>query len=163
MSRRRLWALVLLLAAVACRVETPASRGEPAPDFVLRGLDGQEVRLADLRGKTVLLDFWATWCPPCVMEIPELNAFYDAHRENSVELLAIAVDVDDAAELASWAQERGVQYPILIGDMEIARRYGAEYFPLHVLVSADGRMVETLTPGYHDREELAELLARHTQ
>jgi len=160
--RRSLGALALLTLALACRVEpAPAESGEPAPDFQLQLLDGRPVALADLRGKAVLLDFWATWCPPCVLEIPELNAFYAEHRERGVELLAIAIDADDAEELAAWAREKGVAYPVAIGDTSVAQLYGAELFPYHVLLSPDGRIVERLTPGFHDREELAELIRRH--
>lgn len=156
-------AIALVALALACRVETPAPAGEVAPDFVLKRLDGSEVSLADLRGKTLLVDFWATWCPPCILEIPELNAFYAAHKGDGVELLAIAVDVDDPDELAAWTQERDVQYPVAIGDMDVAQRYGADLFPFHLLISPEGRVVERLTPGYHDRDELAELVARHAQ
>lgn len=132
-------------------------------DFTLPDLEGRPIHLADFRGKIVVIDFWATWCPPCVLEIPELNAFQDEHRGQDVEVLAIAIDVDEPEELRAWSAERGIAYPVAIGDMETARRYGAEQFPLHVLVSREGRIVERLTPGYHDREELAALLARHRQ
>ncbi len=131
--------------------------GDQAPNFELSG----GVRLTDYSGKLVLLNFWATWCPPCVLEIPELNAFYAEHRERGVELLAIAIDVDEAEELAAWTRERGVEYPVAIGDTDVAQLYGAEMFPFHVLVSPEGRIVERLTPGFHDREELAELIQRH--
>ena len=157
-------ALVLapLLVLAGCRIETPEAPGDPAPEIDLPRLGGGRVTLADLRGKTVLLDFWATWCPPCVLEIPELNAFYAAHEGDGVDVLAIAVDVESADELAAWAREHDIQYPVALGDLDVARRYGAEQFPLHVLISPQGTILERLTPGYHDREELAELLARHT-
>ncbi len=155
--------LAIGLVAVGCRIEAPVPAGDPAPEFRLTLLEGGEVVLADLRGKTVLLDFWATWCPPCVLEIPELNAFQAQHRAQGVEVLAIAVDVEAREELAAWSAERGIEYPVAIGDMETARLYGAELFPLHILVSPEGRIVERLTPGYHDRDELAALVARHAQ
>jgi peroxiredoxin len=155
--------LLVALVLMGCRVEAPSASGEPAPDFALPRMGGGEVSLQDLQGKTVLLDFWATWCPPCVLEIPELNAFYETYRAQGVEVLAIAVDVEEAEELASWASEKGIQYPVAIGTLDVARLYGAEMFPMHVLVAPDGTILERLTPGYHDRDELAELLARHAQ
>ena len=155
--------LSLVVLLTGCRVETPGAAGQTAPEFTLELLDGNSVSLADLRGKTLLIDFWATWCPPCIMEIPELNAFYATHQANGVELLAIAIDVEDRDKLAAWTQERDVQYPVAIGSVSLAQRYGAEFFPFHILISPDGKIVEKLTPGYHDRDELAELLARHAQ
>ena len=98
-----------------------------------------------------------------MLEIPELNAFQAQHRAQGVEVLAIAVDVEAREELAAWSAEKGIEYPVAIGDMETARLYGAELFPLHILVSPEGRIVERLTPGYHDRDELAALVARHAQ
>ncbi len=154
-------ALILLTLAAGCRVESPAPLGDVAPPFDLERIDGGRVTLGDLSGKTVLVDFWVTWCPPCVLEIPELNAFYRAHRENGVEVLAISVDASGRDELDDWARERDVQYPIAIGGEEVARLYGARAFPFHVLISPEGRILERLTPGYHDREELAALLERH--
>ena len=161
MRRRAAAALFVLLAA--CSVEVTPPAGAQAHPFELERLGGSKVRLEDLRGQLVLIDFWATWCPPCVLEIPELNAFYAEHRDNGVELLAIAIDADDPAELAAWVAERNVQYPVALGDVGLARLYGAEQFPFHLLISREGRILERLTPGYHDREELAALIARHTQ
>lgn len=128
---------------------------------VLGNREGMSVRLADFREKFVLLNFWATWCPPCVLEVPELNAFYEEHRERGVELLAISIDEDDRATIAAWAEEKGVRYPVLLGDISVAQSYGAEQFPFHVLISPEGRIVRRLTPGYHDREELAEITAAY--
>lgn len=156
-------ALVLGLAgaALACQLEAPVPPGEPAPGFELDRLHGGRVTLDDLRGKLVLIDFWATWCPPCVLEIPELNAFYDEHRDRGVEVLAISVDLDDPDSIREWVAEKGIQYPVALGDLDVAALYGAELFPFHILVSPEGRIVERLTPGYHDREELAALVAPH--
>lgn len=154
----------LLLACVAlcgaCSQDEVAGGREAALPFELERLEGGRVRLADLEGKLVLLDFWATWCPPCVMEVPELNAFHAEHRER-VELLAIAIDGADRALLATWLDKHGVGYPVAIGDEQLARQYGADAFPFHVLISRDGRILERLDPGYHDRSELRALIERH--
>ena len=158
-------ARIALLSALllACTVEVPPPAGDPAPDFDLQRLDGGRVSLDDLKGKTVLLDFWATWCPPCVLEVPELNAFYAEYRDRGVEVLAISIDDDEPAQLAEWVARKEVQYPVAIGTLEVARLFGAEQFPFHLLISPDGRVLERLTPGYHDREELAALVSRHLE
>ncbi len=148
-------------ALFACWPGAPTGAdAEPAAPFALERLGGGRVELEGYRGKLLLLDFWATWCPPCVREVPELNAFYATHRERGVELLAIAVD-GDAPALDGFARAHGVAYPVALGNAELASRYRADGFPYHVLISADGRVLERLPPGFHDRDELAALLERH--
>jgi thiol-disulfide isomerase/thioredoxin len=153
-------ALVLALSLGCGPGGSAIANSEPAVPFELERLGGGSVRLDNYRGKLLLLDFWATWCPPCVLEVPELNAFYAEHRERGVDVLAIAVD-GDAAALESFAREHGVAYPIAIGSAELALRYGGQAFPFHVLVAPDGRVLERLEPGFHSRDELDELIARH--
>lgn len=115
---------------------------EPAPEFSLPTLAGEIVTLASLRGKTVVIDFWATWCAPCEFQIPVLNEFYAAHREaGDVEVLGVSVDEDGSDEVKSWIEERGVTYPILMGDDDLARRYGAVGFPAVAIVSPQGEIV----------------------
>jgi peroxiredoxin len=151
---------VALLMLAAC-----SPRGEAAPEsaipFELKRLDGTSVRTEDLRGRYVLLDFWATWCPPCVLEIPELRAVHEGYRDRGVDILAISVDNLEPAELQEWLDENGVTYPVVIGTEELARRYGAFGFPFHVLISPEGTIVDRLTPGFHDRDELGRLLEQH--
>jgi len=161
MIRPCTFALGVSLLLGACSQQPLITAGELAPAFDLERLRGGRVTLEGLRGQTVLLDFWATWCPPCVLEIPELNALYEAHREAGVEVLAISVDGDDREELALWADEHGVRYPVALGDTEVARQYGAFQFPFHILIGPDGHVLERLTPGFHDLSELEELLERH--
>lgn len=154
-------AALLTIVTLGCRVDAPAGKGEPAPRFELSRLDGSRVSLDMLAGKLVLVDFWATWCPPCVLEIPELNAVYDRYRDSGVEILAISVDDEELEFLQNWAQENRVAYPIALGDMDVARAYGADQFPYHVLIGREGEILARLTAGFHDREELAELITPH--
>jgi peroxiredoxin len=113
--------------------------GGAAPTFALPDLAGRRVDLADYRGRTVVLDFWATWCPPCVFQVPELNAFWREHRDSGrVAVFGVAVDAEGAEVVAPWVEEQGVEYPILIGDESLAREFGALGFPTVVIVAPDG-------------------------
>jgi thiol-disulfide isomerase/thioredoxin len=152
--------LACLLAFAGCSIEEPLPPGEPSPGFDLPRLGGGRLSSDALRGKPILVDFWATWCPPCVLEVPELNAFHGAYADR-IAVVAISIDEEPEAELAAWAAEHGLAYPVALGTLDVARDWGAEQFPYHVLVSAEGRVLERLTPGFHDREELEELLKRH--
>jgi peroxiredoxin len=132
---------------------------ELAPDFTLPTLDGGEVSLSDLRGKTVIIDFWATWCPPCEFQVPELNAFYDAHAASgNVAVLGISVDSEGPDVVAAWAREKGIRYQVLLGDEDLARRFGALGFPTLVIVAPDGS-IDTRHVGLIERSQLEEALA----
>jgi peroxiredoxin len=113
--------------------------GEPAPDFALTDLHGKEYRLADFRGSIVVLNFWATWCPPCRQEIPDLVAFARDH-EGEVVVLSVSVD-DPAADVAAFAEEYGINYPVLRDDGETAAAFlGATGgIPQTYFLDAEGR------------------------
>jgi peroxiredoxin len=155
--------VLLALVAVSCGDERPRTPPpiDPAPDFDLPRTDGSRVRLADLRGRFVLVDFWATWCAPCELEIDELNAVWERVRGTGVELLAISVDERPLEEIAAWTRERGVTYPVALADLDLAVSYGAAEFPLHLLIGPDGHVRERLPAGTSDRHELLELIERH--
>jgi thiol-disulfide isomerase/thioredoxin len=147
-------------AAPAAEAESPR---EIAPEFTLTDLDGREVELTALRGRTVILDFWATWCPPCEFQVPELNAFYEAHRgDSSVEVIGISVDTDGPEVVSAWVEEKKVRYRIAIGDEDLARRYGAIGFPTLVIVAPDGT-VDSRHVGLIETADLEEALARQDE
>ena len=168
-GKRRDWLSVcILLAVVGTSCSEPGDgrsvggiKPEPAPEFSLPTLSGEIVTLASLRGKTVVIDFWATWCAPCEFQIPVLNEFYAAHREaGDVEVLGISVDEDSGEEVKAWTEERGVTYPILMGDDALARRYGAVGFPALAIVSPQGEIV-VRHMGVVDMETLEAGLSRN--
>jgi peroxiredoxin len=156
--------LAFCLIAFGCRESAqPAAAGEPAPAFDLPLVGGGRVSLEALRGQPVLLDFWATWCEPCVLEIAELNALQERIRATGVRILAISIDTLPPEELARWVAEHDIAYPVALASTDLATAYGADAFPFHVLVGSDGAVLERLESGYHDREELEALVARHVR
>jgi thiol-disulfide isomerase/thioredoxin len=130
-----------------------------AMDFTLPDLDGNPIRLADYRGKTVIVDFWATWCPPCLFQVPELNKLQAAHADaGDVVVIGVAVDVEGAEVVAPWAAEQGVAYQLVLGDEDVAREFGAMGFPTLVVIWADGE-IDSRHVGLIELEELESLVA----
>ena len=108
---------------------------DEAPGFTLADLDGQPVSLADLRGRTVVLNFWATWCGPCRMEAPAFASFAEAHPD--VAVIGIVAD-GPPAKVRKVSGELGISYPVLMGEPETFRAYGVDTFPTTVVVAPDG-------------------------
>ena len=160
--RRLSSALVVCLVAVACSgSESGEVEAAVAPEFTLPDLSGEAVTLSQFRGKTVVIDFWATWCPPCIFQVPELNKFWEAnHEAGDVAVLGVAVDAEGASVVAPWVEEQGVQYPILIGSEELAKQFGALGFPTLVIVKPDGT-IDSLHVGLIELADLERILADH--
>lgn len=137
-----------------------AAQGErrPAPDFSLQDLTGNAVSLSSLRGRVVILDFWATWCPPCEFQIPVLSAFADGHRGEPVDVIGISVDTDGPEVVAAYAAEHKVRYTILMGSEALARDFGAPGFPALIVVSPDGN-IHSRHVGLIEQAELEEIVA----
>jgi peroxiredoxin len=164
-ARLALAGLAVAWVAVGCpepvRPDTQGPR-ETAPTFELPRIGGPDVRLADLRGKIVILDFWATWCGPCEVQMPVLDALWkdrswrDAHGDDLV-IVGVSVDTDPVAEVAAWIEERGFGYPIAMGDQDLAMRYGVIGFPTLVIVDPDGGIF-TRHMGVWSRPEIEEVL-----
>jgi len=129
-----------------------------APDFTLSDLNGRQVRLSDFRGKLVVIDFWATWCPPCEFQIPVLNSVFDSHRDRDVVILGVSVDTDGPEAVRSYAEKRQVRYQILLGSESLAREFGAPGFPSLIVVGPDG-YIRSMHVGLVEQPELLQVLA----
>ncbi len=113
-----------------------------AASFLLEDMQGRMHRLADYRGKWVLVNFWATWCPPCLSEIPELNSLYNAHKDSDLVVIGIAMDSGSSKKVTDFAQARGISYPIVMGNSAIAAQIGKpEVLPTSYLYAPDGELV----------------------
>jgi thiol-disulfide isomerase/thioredoxin len=161
--RRAVVLLAVALAAAGCgEPERPgageAARETEAPPFDLPALDGGRVALAELRGRPVLVDFWATWCAPCLQQIPVLNAVQAKHGD-AVAVLGVSVDTEGRDVVAAFAAEHDVRYRILLGSPDLARSWGAIGFPTLFVVAPDGAIASAHV-GVASEEELDEALAQ---
>jgi peroxiredoxin len=113
--------------------------GEPAPNFQLRDLNGRLVTLSDLRGKVVLLNFWATWCGPCRVEMPAMEQLYRMFQRKDFEILAVSTDVQGAAITRPFQQENRLTFPILHDtEYRVGLTYGARSLPMTFLIDRQG-------------------------
>jgi peroxiredoxin len=152
-TRRRLLAACALLTAAAPAAASPLQTLAAAPDFTLRSMDGPNLRLAEQRGRVVMVNFWATWCGPCRQEMPHLNKLYDKYREAGFVLLGVNID-DNARTATDLAVKLGLRFPVLLDtDKTVSRLYDLGSMPATVLIDRDGR-VRHLHRGYRDGYEI---------
>ena len=118
-----------------------ASARRPAPNFSLKDPDGKTVQLSDYRGKVVLLNFWATWCGPCKMEIPWFIDFERAHKDQGFAVVGISMDDDGWEAVKPFISEAGINYRVLLGNDSISQLYGGvEALPTTFIIDRDGRI-----------------------
>ena len=124
----------------------PLEVGEAVPGFVLEGLDGGEVvSLAGLEGRVVVLNFWASWCGPCRLEMPDFQKAWEEHQEQGVVFMGIAVD-DTASEASKFAEQVGVTYPLALDTTgDVARAYRIRAVPSTYFIDREGRLATTLS------------------
>ena len=110
-----------------------------APDFVLPSLDGDSLRLSSLRGRVVVLNFWATWCAPCLYEMPALSKMHAALSADGLTVLGVSMDTEGTEVVRHFAARVGVAYPILLGHREVATGYdGVFALPMTFLIDEQG-------------------------
>ncbi len=143
-----------LLFAPACSrtksVEAAKNEGKngkehkPAPPLALPDEHGKKVKLADLKGKVVLLDFWATWCVPCKIEIPWFIEFQRKYKDQGFTVIGVSMDEEGFQVIRPFAEEYKMNYPILLGNDEAATAFGGvEVLPTTFLIDRQGRIVAT--------------------
>jgi cytochrome c biogenesis protein CcmG/thiol:disulfide interchange protein DsbE len=142
-----------LLFALYQRPSRPVAVGDVAPDFTLPSLTSGSVSLRDHRQQVVVLHFWATWCPPCVEEVPALRRFAEQIQGEGVTVISVSVDQDTAA-LQKFVAETRLSFPIARDpDRTVATRYGTFQFPETYFINRDGRVAGKV-PGWVDWQDL---------
>lgn len=132
---------IVVAAAFAAAASAALPRvGSPAPDFVLKSATGHNIRLSELRGQVVLINFWASWCGPCREELPLLEKLHARYRKAGFALLAVNID-DDRANADTLLRKLGVGLaPLYDGDKRVAKRYDVDTMPATLIVDRDGRV-----------------------
>jgi len=131
---------------------------KPAPDFELKGIDGKTYKLSDFRGKVVVLNFWATWCPPCRKEIPEYNELQAEYAAQGVQFIGIAVDEEGLDKVKPWVEKNTVGYPILIPDAKVVSSYGdLSAIPVTFFIDRKG-MIRSSFVGMRQKPAVVDLI-----
>ena len=134
--------------------------GTPAPNFTLQTLDGKNLSLADLKGKAVLVNFWATWCGPCKIETPWLVELQNEYGSQGLQVVGVAMDDSGKDEIEKFAKDMGVNYPVLIGKEAVGDAYGGvPALPESFFVSRDGKIVDRII-GLKGRAEIEDAVKK---
>lgn len=127
---------ILFLAALALSAGVAS-----AESFVFKDMQGHDQRLQDYRGKWVLVNFWATWCPPCLEEIPDLISLSEAHKNKDLVVIGVALD-STKESVVEFVAKKKVSYPIVVGDYDLAAQVGeVEALPTSYLYDPSGKLV----------------------
>ena len=131
-----------------------------APDFSLESLEGKTTRLSDYRGKAVLLNFWATWCGPCKIEMPWFVELQNQYAAQGFQIVGVAMDDASKEDIAKFAKDMGVNYPILIGKEAVGDQYGGvPALPESFLIGRDGKIVDKII-GLRGKAEIEDAIKK---
>jgi peroxiredoxin len=114
----------------------------PAADFTLQDINGKTITLSDYRGKVVLLEFWATWCPPCRASVPGLEKIYKAYEEKGLVVLAVSMDDGDWPSVKSFMKDYGITYTVLKGTEEVSSQYRVRAIPMLLILDKEGKIAK---------------------
>jgi peroxiredoxin len=134
----------------------PNLRGKAAPNFTLHTAEGKKLSLSDYKGKAVLINFWATWCAPCKIEMPWFVALHEKYAPQGFEILGVSEDdaTVSRAQITKFGQQQSVNYPLLMGDDAVSHEYGGvEFLPTSYFVGRNGKIVAE-TAGLVSQDEV---------
>jgi len=148
--------------AAVTGLETGIRKGRLAPDFALEDLQGNTIRLSDFRGKTVLVNFWATWCPPCRAEMPHLQKFYEDYRSRDVVILGVNLTPTEknADRVREFANERQLTFPVVLDEEgAVMNAYKVVSYPTTFLLDAGG-VIREIFHGPMQYDKMKEAVSR---
>jgi len=137
------WVRGIFVHSVPSSVYVKPEDRKMAPDFVLDDASGKPVKLSDFRGKVVLLNFWATWCAPCRIEIPWFVEFQRTHQNAGFTTLGISLDEDGWDAVKPYVDQQKINYRVMVGNDDVAQLYGAASLPTTFLIDKSGRIAAT--------------------
>jgi thiol-disulfide isomerase/thioredoxin len=142
-----LQAIVIAVLTMFSFSPVPALRQEvKKPELTLKDINGRTIRLSKYHGKVVLINFWATWCPPCRAEMPDLIRLQREYRKEGLQIIGITYPPESKARVRRFASRIKVNYPIILGTPEIKGRFSPdEILPLTVVINRDGKVVEVIS------------------
>ncbi|MDX1915843.1 MAG: TlpA disulfide reductase family protein [Methylophilus sp.] len=153
---------VMFLTTVLCLVQVQSVAGE-VKNFELKDISGKKHVLQDYRGKWVFVNFWATWCPPCLEEVPDLVGLYDARKGKDVMVIGVVIDYDTEQVVSKYVDEMLMTYPIVLGDAKSIAQFGsAEILPTTYIYNPRGELVK-VKRGLLARQYLEDLIAKGSQ
>jgi peroxiredoxin len=163
MRRITLLFLILGLLAGCSTGEVGEQLSGGAPDFTLPAVDGSIVRLSDYQGKVIVVDFWATWCPPCLEMIPVLSDLHHRFSSKGLVILGVSLDKEGLPVLGPFIHERRIPYKVLLGSREVSAVFGGiSTIPTMFIIDRSGRLVRKMV-GYHSVRELEGQLLQYLE
>ena len=151
-----------LAASGSSTVPVLVAPGQPAPHFELMTLAGETAVLDDYAGDVVLINFWATWCPPCKAEMPAINAYYEANQEKGLTVLGVNAQ-EDRATVSKFIAANGFTFPILLDRVgDVARQFQVNSYPTTIIVDRNGT-IQTIHNGLITAEQLETLVTPHLE
>ena len=134
-------------AGTSAAISAP-QQGFEAPDFTLQNLDGEQVSLSGLRGQAVLVNFWATWCPPCKAEMPAIQKVYDEYKAQGFTVLAVNMTFQDTGDIPGFLAEYGLDFPVLLENSgQVAKTYLIRSLPTSFFIDREGVIQEVVVGG----------------
>jgi len=158
-----IFAAAFAIAAVAAACAQPKQDVEavPAPDFSIQDLQGNTLKLADYKGKVLVINFWATWCPPCRKEIPDFIEAYKELKGQGLEILGVSLDDTTAPALLEWTRKNGMNYPVALATPEIVTAYEpGDFIPATIIVDRKG-LIRFRQSELMDKETLVSLFEKY--